>query len=49
MQRTELLLDNLQNLLLVKLLGETLDGSQGLSSISLCESPVSMTSWRDGI
>ena len=42
MRHTELLLNDLQNLLLVKLLGETLDGSQGLSSISLCESPVSM-------
>jgi hypothetical protein len=34
----KLLLDHLENLFLVKLLRETLDGSQGLSSISLCES-----------
>lgn len=34
----KLLLDHLENLLLVKLLRETLDGSQGLTSISLCKS-----------
>lgn len=33
---TELLLDDLQNLLLVKLLGETLNCSQSLTSITLC-------------
>lgn len=32
---TELLLDDLQNLLLVKLLGETLDSGQSLTTISL--------------
>lgn len=31
----ELLLDDLEDLLLVKLLGETLDGGQGLASIAL--------------
>jgi hypothetical protein len=33
----KLLLDHLENLFLVKLLRETLDGSQGLSSISLLD------------
>lgn len=32
----ELLLDDLENLLLVKLLGQTLDSGQGLASIALC-------------
>jgi hypothetical protein len=36
--RTKLLLDDLENLLLVKLLGETLDGGQGLASIALLNS-----------
>lgn len=31
----ELFLDDLENLLLIKLLGETLDGGQGLASIAL--------------
>lgn len=31
----ELLLDDLEDLLLIKLLGETLDGGQGLASIAL--------------
>lgn len=34
---TELLLDDLQNLLLVKLLGKTLNSSQSLTTIALCE------------
>jgi len=33
----ELLLDDLEDLLLVELLGETLDCSQGLASIALCD------------
>lgn len=33
---TELLFDNLENLLLVEFLRETLNGSQGLTTISLC-------------
>ena len=32
----ELLLDDLENLLLVELLRQALDGSQGLASIALC-------------
>lgn len=32
----EFLLDDLENLLLVELLRQTLDGSQGLASIALC-------------
>jgi hypothetical protein len=32
----ELFLDDLEDLLLVKLLGQTLDGSQGLATIALC-------------
>ena len=34
-EHTELLLDHLQDLLLIKLLRETLDRSQGLSTIAL--------------
>ena len=34
---TELLLDDLQNLLLVKLLGKTLNSGQSLTTIALCE------------
>lgn len=34
-RRTELLLDDFQDLLLIKLLGEALDGSQGLTTIAL--------------
>lgn len=33
---TELLLDNLEDFLLVKLLWKTLDSGQGLATISLC-------------
>lgn len=33
---TELLLDNLQNLLLIEFLGKTLDRGQGLATIALC-------------
>jgi hypothetical protein len=33
----ELLLDDLEDLLLVKLLGQTLDCSQGFATIALCE------------
>jgi hypothetical protein len=33
----ELLLDDLEDLLLVKLLGQTLDCSQGFTTIALCE------------
>lgn len=33
---TELLLDNLENLLLVEFLGETLDSGQSLTTIALC-------------
>lgn len=36
MEHTELLLDDLQNLLLVKLLGKTLNSSQSLTTIALC-------------
>lgn len=36
-QHTELLLDDLQDLLLIELLGETLDSGQGLSTIALCK------------
>lgn len=35
--RTELLLDDLENLLLVEFLGKTLDRGQGLTTISLCK------------
>ena len=35
-QHTELLLDDLQDLLLIELLRKTLDGSQGLTTIALC-------------
>lgn len=40
-QHTEFLLDHLQNLLLVKLLGKTLDGGQGLTTIAFCKRKVS--------
>lgn len=43
---TKLLLDDLENLLLVKLLRETLDGGQGLASISLCCTFV-LATWSD--
>ena len=33
---SELLLDHFEDLLLVELLGETLDSSQGLATIALC-------------
>jgi hypothetical protein len=33
---TELLLDDFENLLLIKLLRKSLDGSQGLASIAFC-------------
>lgn len=42
-QHTELLLDNLQNLLLIKFLGKTLDRSQGLTTIALCSTKRSVT------
>ena len=35
---TELLLDDLENLLLIELLGEALNSSQGLTTIALCRS-----------
>lgn len=38
-QHTEFLLDDLENLLLVKLLGKTLDRGQGLTSIALYKGP----------
>lgn len=38
LEHTEFLLDDLEDLLLVKLLGKTLDRSQGLTSIALCNS-----------
>ena len=34
---TELLLDNLENLLLVEFLRETLDSGQSLATIALCD------------
>jgi hypothetical protein len=34
---TELLLDDLEDLLLIKFLGETLDSRQSLTTIALCE------------
>jgi hypothetical protein len=37
----KLLFDNLEDFLLVKFLRETLDGGQGLTSISLCSALVS--------
>lgn len=37
MSLTELLLDDLKNLLLVKFLGETLNSGQSLTSITLCK------------
>lgn len=40
-EHTEFLLDHLQNLLLVKLLGKTLDGGQGLTTIAFCKRKVS--------
>ena len=43
---TKLLLNDLENLLLVKLLRETLDGGQGLASISLCCTFV-LAMWSD--
>lgn len=39
---SELLLDDLQNLLLVKLLGQTLNGSQSLAAIALLNSNVNV-------
>lgn len=36
MQHTELLLDDLENLLLVKLLGQTLNSGQSLATIAFC-------------
>ena len=33
---TELLLDDLENLLLIELFGEALNSSQGLTTIALC-------------
>ena len=35
-RRTKLLLDDLQDLALIEFLGQALHGSQGLTSISLC-------------
>ena len=40
-EHTKLLLDDLENLLLVKFLWKTLDSGQSLTSITLCESFVS--------
>jgi hypothetical protein len=42
----ELLLDDFEDLLLVKLLGETLDCSQGLASIALCNVSACVTQSR---
>ena len=36
--RTELLLDDLENLLLIEFLGKPLDSSQRLTTIAFCES-----------
>jgi hypothetical protein len=36
-RHTELLLDDLKNLLLVELLGQTLNSGQSLTTIALCE------------
>lgn len=36
MARTELLLDVLENLLLIELLGKTLDSGQSLATIAFC-------------
>jgi hypothetical protein len=36
-RRTELLLDDLENLLLIEFLRKTLNGGQGFTSITLCE------------
>lgn len=36
MEHTEFLLDDLEDFLLVKFFGKTLDRSQGLTSIALC-------------
>lgn len=43
MQLTELLLDDLENLLLVKLLGKTLDSGQSLTTIAFCAGVSSST------
>jgi hypothetical protein len=42
-KRTELLLDHLENLLLVKLLRKTLDSGQSLASITLCKLVLDMS------
>lgn len=42
LRRTELLLDDLENFLLVKFLWETLDGGQSLATITLCDEHVSI-------
>ena len=36
-RRTELLLDDFEDLLLIKFLGKTLDSRQGLTTITLCK------------
>ena len=42
---TELLLDHLKDLLLIKLLGETLDRGQGLTTIALCKDESAIYRW----